>query len=89
MTSRLGRRLALLFAAGMIVCLGEPLHAALTSGAADARAAEASWLGDTLSPADVINLKPLVGNRAAAAGSAKPRPVVVAQAQGAQAPMIT
>jgi hypothetical protein len=89
MTSRLGRRLALMFAAGMIVCLGEPLHAALTSGAADARAAEASWLGDRLSPSDVINLKPLVGNRAAVAGNAKTKPIVVAQAQGAQTPMIT
>ena len=89
MTSKVGGGLALVFAAGLIAYLGEPLHAALRSSAADARAAQNSWLGDTLSPSDVINQKPIAGNKLAAAGNARPGPVVVAQAQMSQAQMVT
>jgi hypothetical protein len=87
MTSKVGRRLALMFAAGLVAYLAEPLHAALRSSEASARTAEASWLGDTLSPSDVLNLKPLAGNRAA--GNARATPIMVAQAQTPQTPMIT
>jgi hypothetical protein len=80
MTSKVGGRLALIVAAGVIAYFGGPLHAALKPSAADARASQASWLGDTLSSSDIITLKPIAGSKVASAGS--PRPIVVAQAQG-------
>jgi len=88
MTSKVGGRLALIFAAGVIAYFGVPLHAALKASAADARAAQTSWLGDTLSASDMINLKPIAGSKVASA-SARPRSVVVAQAQMAQGQMVT
>ena len=87
MASRVGGRLALIFAAGMIAYFGVPLHAALKSRAADARTAQTSWLGDTLSASDMINLKPIAGSKVA--GSPRPRPIVVAQAQMGQGQMVT
>ncbi len=81
MTSKVGRRLALMVAAGAIAYFGGPLHAALKSSATDPRAAQTSWLGDTLSASDIIDLKPIAGSKAVAAGSPRPRPIVVAQAQ--------
>ncbi|HTO60455.1 MAG TPA: hypothetical protein VMM15_04280 [Bradyrhizobium sp.] len=87
MTSKVGGRLALIFAAGVIAYFGGPLHAALKSSAANAPAAQTSWLGDTLSASDIINLKPIAGGKVASAGS--PRPIVVAQAQMGQGQMVT
>ena len=89
MTSTVGGRLALVFAAGAIAFFGGPLHAALKLSAADARAAQTSWLGDTLSPSDIINLKPIAGSKVATAGSRRPRPIVVAQAEMGQGQMVT
>jgi hypothetical protein len=82
MTSKVGGRLALIVAAGVIAYFGGPLHAAPKSSAAEARAAQTSWLGDTLSASDIITLKPIAGSKAASAGRPGPRPIVVAQAQG-------
>ena len=67
MTSKLGGRLALVFAAGAIAFFGGPLHAAPKSSAADARAAQTSWLGDTLSASDIINRKPIAGTKVTSA----------------------
>ena len=89
MTSKVGGRLALIFAAGAIACFGAPLHAALKSSAANARAAQTSWLGDTLTAADIIDLKPIAGSKVASAGRSGPRPIVVAQTQIGQGQMVT
>ncbi|MBV8698535.1 MAG: hypothetical protein JO052_11865 [Bradyrhizobium sp.] len=89
MTSKVGGRLALIFAAGVIAYFGVPLHAALKSSAADAPTAQTSWLGDTLSASDMINLKPIAGSKLASAASSKPRPIVVAQAQIGQGQIVT
>jgi hypothetical protein len=88
-TSKIGGRLALVFAAGVIAYFGEPLHAALKSSAADARAAQTSWLGDTLSASDIIDLKPIGGSKVASGSTPRPRPIVVAQAQIGQGQMVT
>jgi hypothetical protein len=89
MTRKVGRRLALMSAAGLIAYFGVPLHAALMSSEADAQPAQVTWLGDTLSPSDVMNLKPIAGSKIVPSGNAKARPVVVAQAQGAQTQIVT
>jgi hypothetical protein len=89
MTSKVGGRLALMFAAGLIAYFGDPLHAALKASEADARAGQTTWLGDTLSASDVINLKPIAGSKVASSGNVRVRSVVVAQAQGGQAQMVT
>jgi hypothetical protein len=87
MTRKVGGRLALMFAAGLIAYFGVPLRAALVSSAADAQTARTSWLGDTLSPADVMNVRPIMGSKAGSTGKAKA--VVVAQAQIGQGQMVT
>jgi hypothetical protein len=87
MTRKVGGRLALMFAAGLIAYFGVPLRAALVSSAADAQTARTSWLGDTLSPSDVMNLRPIVGSKAGSTGKAKA--VVVAEAQIGQGQMVT
>ena len=89
MTSKVGGRLAFIVAAGVIAYVGGPLHAALKPSAAEARAAQTSWLGDTLSASDIITLKPIAGSKVATAGSPQPRPIVVAQAQMGQGQMVT
>ncbi|HWX60727.1 hypothetical protein [Bradyrhizobium sp.] len=87
MTRKVGGRLALMFAAGLIAYFGVPLRAALVSSVADAQTARTSWLGDTLSPSDVMNLRPIVGSKAGSTGKAKA--VVVAEAQIGQGQMVT
>jgi hypothetical protein len=87
MTRKVGGRLALMFAAGLIAYFGVPLRAALVSSVADAQTARTSWLGDTLSPSDVMNLRPIVGSKAGSTGKA--RAVVVAEAQIGQGQMVT
>jgi hypothetical protein len=87
MTRKVGGRLALMFAAGLIAYFGVPLRAALVSSAADAQTVRTSWLGDTLSPSDVMNLRPIVGSKAGSTGKAKA--VVVAEAQIGQGQMVT
>lgn len=73
MTSKVGGRLALMFAAGLIAYFAEPLHAALKAGEADARVIQtAGWLGDTLSASDMLNVRPLAAGRTAPAGSMAP-----------------
>jgi hypothetical protein len=89
MTRKVGGRLALMFAAGLIAYFGVPLHAALTASAADMPKAQTTWLGDTLSASDIINLKPIAGSKVASTGGPRVRSVVVAQAQGTQTQIIT
>jgi hypothetical protein len=80
MTSKVGGRLALMLAAGFIAYFAGPLHAALTSSESEASAAQSGWLADTLSPADVMNIRPIAGSRVATAAD-RTKPIVVAQAQ--------
>jgi|SRR5579864_3485871 len=82
MTSKVGGRLALMVAAGLIAYFAEPLHAALKSREAEAVAAQtAGWLGDTLAPSDVMTMRPLAAGRTSAVPVNRAQPTRVAQAQ--------
>ena len=80
MSSKVGGRLVVMFAAGLIAYFAEPLHAALKSGEADA-VGRYGWLGVTLAPSDLVNIKPLAGGKAVLSAEKARQPVTLAQAQ--------
>jgi hypothetical protein len=80
MTIKVGGRLIVMFAAGLIAYFAGPLHAALKSGEPET-VSRYGWLGDTLAPSDLVNIKPLAGGKAGSSGDKSRQPITLAQAQ--------